>query len=41
MEGQDLILDITRNKFEDVCYDLFKKYLPCIDNLLKDADVNK
>ena len=41
MEGQDLILDITRNKFEDVCYDLFKKYLPCIEKLLKDADVNK
>ena len=41
MEGQDLILDITRNKFEDICYDLFKKYLPCIEKLLKDADVNK
>ena len=41
MEGQDLVLDITRNKFEDVCYDLFKEYLPCIEKLLKDSDVNK
>jgi L1 cell adhesion molecule like protein len=41
MEEQDLILDMTRNKFEEVCYDLFKKYIPCIEKVLKDANVSK
>ncbi len=27
MEGQNSIIDITRNKFEELCIDLFKKYI--------------
>ena len=41
MERQDLIIDITRNKFEELCFDLFKKYIPIIENVLKDANVLK
>ena len=41
MEGQDLIIDITRNKFEELCLDLFKQYIPIIENVLTDAKVIK
>ena len=41
LEEQGLYIDITRNKFEELCLDLFKKYIPIIENVLKDANVRK
>ena len=41
LEEQGLYIDITRNKFEELCLDLFKKYIPIIENVLKDAGVRK
>ena len=41
MDGKDLIIEITRDIFEDLCIDLFKKCLIPIENVLKDANMNK
>ncbi len=41
MDGQDLNVTITRSKFEDLCMDLFKKCLPPLENVLKDAKMSK
>jgi len=41
MEGKDLIIDITRTKFEDLFINLFKKLLPDIENVLKGAKIPK
>ena len=41
MEGEDLNVVITRSKFEDLCMDLFKKCMPPLENVLKDAKMSK
>jgi L1 cell adhesion molecule like protein len=41
MDGRDMNLTITRAKFEELCMDLFKKCLPPLDNVLKDAKMSK
>ncbi len=41
MDGQDLNVTITRSKFEDLCMDLFKKCLPPLENVLRDAKMSK
>ena len=41
MDGQDLNVTITRSKFEDLCIDLFKKCLPPLENVLRDAKMSK
>jgi len=41
MDGRDLNVTITRAKFEELCMDLFKKCLPPLDNVLKDAKMSK
>ena len=41
MDGEDLNVVITRSKFEDLCMDLFKKCLPPLENVLKDAKMSK
>ena len=41
MDGKDLSVTITRAKFEELCMDLFKKCLPPLDNVLKDAKMSK
>ena len=40
-EGEDFSLAITRAKFEELCIDLFRKCLPPVDNVLKDANLGK
>jgi len=41
MDGQDLNVTVTRSKFEDLCIDLFKKCIPPLENVLKDAKMSK
>jgi L1 cell adhesion molecule like protein len=41
MDGRDLNVTITRAKFEELCLDLFKKCIPPLDNVLKDAKMSK
>jgi L1 cell adhesion molecule like protein len=41
MDGEDLNVVITRSKFEDLCMDLFKKCMPPLENVLKDAKMSK
>ena len=41
MSGEDLIIEITRDKFEDLCIDLFQKCLLPIETALKDSEMNK
>jgi heat shock protein 1/8 len=41
MDGRDLNVTITRAKFEELCMDLFKKCIPPLDNVLKDAKMSK
>jgi len=41
MDGRDLNLTLTRAKFEELCMDLFKKCIPPLDNVLKDAKMSK
>ena len=41
MDGEDLNFIITRSKFEDLCMDLFKKCMPPLENVLKDAKISK
>lgn len=40
-EGKDLNILLTRAKFEELCMDLFKKCIPPLDNVLKDAKFSK
>ena len=37
----DLNVVITRSKFEDLCGDLFKKCMPPLENVIKDAKMSK
>ena len=39
--NEDLYIKITRNKFEELCMDLFKKCFPPLEMLLKDAKISK
>ena len=41
MDGEDLNVVITRSKFEDLCMDLFKKCMPPLECVLKDAKMSK
>ena len=41
MDGEDLNVVITRSKFEDLCMDLFKKCMPPLENVIKDAKMSK
>ena len=41
MDGKDLNLVLTRAKFEELCMDLFKKCIPPLDNVLRDAKFSK
>jgi heat shock protein 1/8 len=41
MDGKDLNIVLTRAKFEELCIDLFKKCLPPLDNVLRDAKFSK
>ena len=41
MDGEDLVIEITRDKFEELCDDLFKKLIPVVENLLKDAKMSE
>jgi len=40
-EGEDFNCNITRAKFEELCIDLFRKCMPPVEMVLKDADVGK
>ena len=40
-EGEDFSTTITRAKFEELCIDLFRKCMPPVENVLKDADLGK
>jgi L1 cell adhesion molecule like protein len=40
-EGQDYNPQISRAKFEELCMDLFRKCMPPVENVLKDAGVSK
>jgi L1 cell adhesion molecule like protein len=40
-EGEDYNTTISRAKFEELCIDLFRKCMPPVENVLKDADVGK
>ena len=41
MDGEDLNVVITRSKFEDLFMDLFKKCIPPLENIIKDANMSK
>jgi L1 cell adhesion molecule like protein len=41
MDGEDLNVTLTRSKFEDLCMDLFKKCIPPLENVLRDAKMSK
>ena len=38
---EDLNVVITRDKFEELCIDLFRKCLPLLESALKEAKLNK
>lgn len=40
-EGQDFYSSISRAKFEELCYDLFKETIQPVDKVLKDAKISK
>jgi len=39
--GEDYNCDISRAYFEELCMDLFRKCMPPVENVLKDAQVSK
>ena len=39
--GENLEIEITRQKFEDLCMDLFQKCIIAIENVLKDSRTSK
>ena len=41
IEDKDFEIEITRDKFENLCMDLFKKCLSPLENVLKDAKISK
>ena len=41
MNGEDLFIQISRDKFEELCIDLFRKCLPLLESALKEAKLNK
>merc|ERR1711906_93154 len=40
-EGEDFTYNMSRAKFEELCIDLFRKYMPPVENVLKDSDMSK
>ena len=40
-EGEDFNTSISRAKFEELCMDLFRKCMPPVENVLKDANLAK
>jgi heat shock protein 1/8 len=40
-DGEDYNTNISRAKFEELCMDLFRKCMPPVENVLKDAGVGK
>jgi len=38
-EGEDFSLTITRDRFEDLCGDLFNKCIGPLESVIKDAGV--
>ena len=40
-ECEDYNTTISRAKFEELCMDLFKKCIPPVENVLKDAEIGK
>jgi L1 cell adhesion molecule like protein len=40
-EGEDFSTTISRAKFEELCIDLFRKCMPPVENVLKDADLRR
>jgi L1 cell adhesion molecule like protein len=40
-EGEDLNINMSRAKFEELCVNEFRKCMPPVQNVLKDADVSK
>ena len=40
IDGEDLVIEITRDKFEELCDDLFKKCIPVVENVLKDVKMS-
>merc|ERR1712195_29858 len=40
-EGEDYNTNISRAKFGELCMDLFKKCMPPVENVLKDAQIGK
>ena len=40
-EGEDYNTNISRAKFEELCMDLFRKCMPPVENVLKDASIGK
>merc|ERR1712057_139300 len=40
-EGEDFSLQLSRAKFEELCLPLFRKCMPPVENVLKDADIGK
>jgi len=40
-EGEDFSTTISRAKFEELCLPLFRKCMPPVENVLKDADIGK
>jgi L1 cell adhesion molecule like protein len=40
-EGEDFNTNISRAKFEELCMDLFRKCMPPVENVLKDAQLGK
>lgn len=40
-EGEDFNVTISRAKFEELCMDLFRKCMPPVENVLKDANLSK
>jgi len=40
-EGEDFSLKLSRAKFEELCIDLFRKCMPPVESVLKDAEAGK
>merc|ERR1712127_595560 len=40
-DGEDFNTNISRAKFEELCMDLFRKCMPPVENVLKDASIGK
>ena len=41
MDDEDLNIVITRDKFEDLCLDLFQRCIPPLENVIKDSKIKK